>query len=82
MGASMRTIKANIPTFISTKASQPTFVFDKSNIDSNNKTMYEENKQINNSNNNYNNNVTDKNVFYGMTIEKTSKNIETTPLYS
>ena len=62
MGASVRTIKANVPTFIPTKASQPTFVFDKNNVESNNKTVNEVNKQENNSNNN-NDNVTDEDVF-------------------
>ena len=33
MGASVRTIKANVPTFVPTTASQSTFVFDDSNVD-------------------------------------------------
>ena len=44
VGASMRTIKANVPTFVPTKASQPTFVFDNSNIDSDIKTVNKENE--------------------------------------
>ena len=67
MCASVRTIKANVPMFIPTKASQPTFVFNESNVESNNKTVDEVNEQENNSNDN---NVTDEDVFYGMAIKK------------
>ena len=68
MGASMRTIKENDSAFIPTKASQPTFVFDKSNVDSNNKTVNEVTKEENNNSNNNDNNVTDQDVFYGIAI--------------
>ena len=68
MGASVRTIKANVPIFIPTKASQPTFVFDKGNVNSDNKTVNEENGQANNGNNNNGNNVMNKDSFYGMAI--------------
>ena len=83
MGASVRTIKANVLFFIQTKASQPTFVFDESNMDSNNKTVNEMNKETNNNTDDNNkDNVTDQDVFYGIAILKNPKNIETVPLYS
>ena len=63
MGASVRTIKANVPTFIPTKASQPTFAFDDGNVDSDNKTFDKENKEGNNNTNNDNNDVTNQDVF-------------------
>ena len=74
MGASVRTIKANVTALILTKDSRPTFVFNESNVDSNNKTINEVTKETNNNNNssnnnsNNNNNVTDKDVFYEMAI--------------
>ena len=68
MGASVRTIKANVPTFIPTKASQPTFVFDKGNVNSDDETVNEENKQANNGNDDNGNNVMNKDSFYGMAI--------------
>ena len=68
MGASVRTIKANVPTFIPTKASQPTFVFDKGNVNSDDKTVDEENGEVNNENDNNNNNVMNKDSSYGMAI--------------
>ena len=68
MGASVRTIKANIPVFIPRKASQPTFVFDKSNMDRDNETVDEVNKENNNNNDDDDNNMTDEDVFYGMAI--------------
>ena len=58
MGASMYTITLNVPTFVPTKASQPTFVFDNSNVDSDNKTVKESNKVANNNTDNDNNNKT------------------------
>ena len=64
MGASVRTIKANVPMFIPTKVSQPTFVFDKGNVKSDNKTVNEFNMQKNNSNNDNNYNVTDEDVLW------------------
>ena len=63
MGASVRIIKANVVAFIPTKSSQPTFVFNESNVDSNNKTVDEVTKETNNNTNNNNDNVTDKDVF-------------------
>ena len=68
MGASVRTIKANVPALIPTKASLPTFAFDESNVDSDNKTVNEENGEGNNNNNDNNNNVTDQDVFYRIAI--------------
>ena len=69
MGASMRTIKSNVPTFVPTKASQPTFVFDNSNVNSNNKTVNKENEGANNNtNDNNNNNKNNQEVFYGTAI--------------
>ena len=68
MVASVHTIKANIPTFISTKASQPTFVLDKGNVNSNNKTVDEENRDNNYGNNNNNKNVMNEDSFYGMAV--------------
>ena len=58
MGASVRTIKANIPTLIPTKASLPTFVFNNSNVDSDNKTVNKENEG---GNQNTGNNSNDEN---------------------
>ena len=43
--ASVRTITANIPTFMPTKSSKLTFVFDENNVHSNIKTVYEDNKR-------------------------------------
>ena len=68
MGASVRSIKANVLAFIPSKSSQPTFVFNKCNVNSDDETVGEENKQANNGNNNNNNNVMNKDSFYGMTI--------------
>ena len=68
MGTSVRTIKANVPTFIPSKASQPTSVFDKGNVNSNDKTVNEDNGQVNNGNDNNNNNVMNKDSSYGMAI--------------
>ena len=68
MGASVRTIKANVPTFIPTKASLPTFVFEDSNVNSDNKTINKENGEGNNNTDDSSNNVTDKDVFYGIAI--------------
>ena len=68
MGASVRTIAANVPTFIRTKASQPTFVFDNNNVDSNNKTVNESSKGENNNTDNSNNNKTNQEIFYGIAI--------------
>ena len=70
MGASVRTIEANVPTFVPTKASQPTFVFDGSNVDSNNETIDKENEGGNNTTNTTtnNNNENDKEIFYGIYI--------------
>ena len=56
MGASMRTIKANFPTFIPTKANQPIFVFDDNNVNSDNKTIDKENKGENQNTDNKNDN--------------------------
>ena len=64
MGASVRTIKANVPTFIPTKASLPTFVFNESNVDSDNKAIDEENSEGNNNTNNDDNNVTDQDFLW------------------
>ena len=68
MGASMRTIKANVPTFVPTKASLPTFVFDNSNVDSDNKTVDKENKGGNQYTDDNNDNKNDQEVFYGIAI--------------
>ena len=68
MGARVRTIKANIPAFIPTKASLLTFVFNESNVESNKKTVDEENKEENNNGNDNNNNVTNQDIFYGIAI--------------
>ena len=68
MGASVRSIKANVPAFIPSKSSQPTFVFDKCNVNSDDETVDEENEQANNGNNNDDNNVMNEDSFYGMTI--------------
>ena len=66
MGASVRTIKANVPTFIPTKEILSTFDFDERNVDSDDKTVDKENGEGNNTNND-NNNVTDQD-FYGIAI--------------
>ena len=68
MGASVRTIKANIPTFIPTKASQPTYVINKGNVKSNNKTVNEENRDNNNGNNNNKDDVMNGDSFYGICL--------------
>ena len=68
MGASVRTIKANVPMFIPSKASQSTFVFDKGNINSDDETVVEENGQANDENDDNNDNVMNKDSFYGMAI--------------
>ena len=69
MGASVHTIKANVSIFLPTKASQPTFVFIDSNVDSNNKTINKENEGgNNNTEDNNNKNENNQEVFCGIDI--------------
>ena len=68
MGASVRTIKANVPTFVPTKASLPTFVFNESNVNSDNKTIDKENNEGNQNTNNNNDNENNQEVFYAIAV--------------
>ena len=58
----------SVPTFLLTKASHPTFLFDNNNVNSNNNTIKEENKGENNNINDNNDKETNQEVFYGNAI--------------
>ena len=69
MGVSVCTIAANVFTFLPTKSSQPTFLFNNNKVYRNKNTIEEENKKDNNTTNNTNNNDrNDQEVFYGIAI--------------
>ena len=69
MGASVCTVNANVPAFMPTKASQPTFWFDKNDIYSNNKTVDKGDAGANcNTTYDNDNNKIDYDRFYGMAI--------------
>ena len=55
--------------FIPSKASQPTFVFDKGNVNSDNKTVNEENGQGNNGIDNNDNNVMNEDFLWNGDLE-------------
>ena len=72
----MRGRWANNPTFVLTKASQPTIVFDNINVNSNNKTIDKENEGVNNNTNDNNNNETNQEVFMELPCKKSKKYLD------
>ena len=73
MSASVRTIKANVPTFVQTKASQPNFVFDNSNVDSNEKTIDKKNERGNTITNNNKDNEKTRRVLWNYHLKIVKK---------
>ena len=72
MGASVRTIKANVPTFLPAKASQPAF-FDNSNVDSNEKTIDKKNERGNTITNNNKDNEKTRRVLWNYHLKIVKK---------
>ena len=81
MGGGVWTTKANILTFMPVKASHSTFVFGNYDIDSNNKTVKEDDKATVDDNNTSNDDKVDDNRFYEIPILENFKFFDT-PLYT